>query len=369
MCGWTMRFTCLLLMGQAVLAIAADIPPAEAPVDHSQLLSYRDAAGKDQPVKTPADWQHRRSQILTGMQAAMGPLPDRTNLVPLDVKVIEETRGDGYLRQSITYAAEAGDRVPADLYLPTSRAAGQKVAAILALHPTGALGKRIVANEGPRANRGYALELAQRGYVVLAPDYPSFGDSKAYDFNADRYVSGTMKGIFNHMRGVDLLQARPEVDGKRIGVIGHSLGGHNAMFVAVFDDRISAIVSSCGWNPFHEYYGGKIKGWTSDRYMPRLDTVYKLDPDKVPFDFYEVVAALAPRAFLSVSPLHDANFEVSGVKKAIPKAQEVYKLLGVPEKLQVSYPDCEHDFPTAERRRAYEFFDHELQQTPARNNP
>ena len=40
------------------------------------------------------------------------------------------------------------------------------------------------------------LELARRGYVVLAPDYPSFGDY-AYDFGTDRYSSGTMKGIFN----------------------------------------------------------------------------------------------------------------------------------------------------------------------------
>jgi cephalosporin-C deacetylase-like acetyl esterase len=44
-----------------------------------------------------------------------------------------------------------------------------------------------------------------------------------------------MKGIFNHMRAVDLLCSRPEVDPKRIGAIGHSLGGHNAMFVGLFD--------------------------------------------------------------------------------------------------------------------------------------
>ena len=43
-----------------------------------------------------------------------------------------------------------------------------------------------------------------------------------------------MKGIFNHMRCVDLLQSREEVDPARIGVIGHSLGGHNSMFVAAY---------------------------------------------------------------------------------------------------------------------------------------
>ncbi len=153
------------------------------------------------------------------------------------------------------------------------------------------------------------------------------------------------------------MSARDEVDPERIGVIGHSLGGHNAMFVGVFDERIKVIVSSCGWTPFHDYYGGKLAGWTSDRYMPRLRDVYGLDPDRVPFDFYEIVAALAPRAFFSSSPLHDSNFDVAGVKKAIPAAQAVYELLGAPQALQVRYPDCEHDFPDEVRREAYEFID------------
>ena len=71
----------------------------------------------------------------------------------------------------------------------------------------------------------------------------------------------------------------------RIGVIGHSLGGHNALFTAVFDERLKAIISSCGFTPFHDYYGGKLAGWTSDRYMPRIREVYGNDPDKVPFTF------------------------------------------------------------------------------------
>ena len=84
------------------------------------------------------------------------------------------------------------------------------------------------------------------------------------------------------------------------------------MFVGAFDPRLKVIVSSCGWTPFHDYYGGKIAGWTSDRYMPRLRTCTSLNPDRVPFDFYEVVAALAPRGFFSNSPLGDDNFAVAG---------------------------------------------------------
>jgi len=347
---------------------AAREPTAPVYSDHSRLLVYRDQDGHEHPVRTPEDWATRRHHILLGMQEAMGELPDRTNLVPLDVRVSDRVEGDGFTRLTLSFAAEEGDRVPAYLYLPAGRKKGERVAAMLALHPTSPLGKGVPAGLSERLNRGYGAELARRGYVVLVPDYPSFGDY-AYDFEADRYVSGSMKGIFNHMRCVDLLQARPKVDPHRIGVIGHSLGGHNAMFVGVFDERLKVIVSSCGWTPFHDYYGGKIAGWTSARYMPRLRDVYELDPDRVPFDFYEVVAALAPRAFFSNSPLRDDNFDVRGVRKAIAAAKPVYKLLGAENQLRVRYPDCEHDFPPQVRHEAYEFIDKVLGHTPAKQAP
>jgi acetyl esterase/lipase len=178
-----------------------------------------------------------------------------------------------------------------------------------------------------------------------------------------------MKGILNHLRAVDVLLSLPEVDPERIGVIGHSLGGHNAMFVGAFDQRLKAVVSSCGWTPFHDYYGGKIAGWTSDRYMPRLRTTYELDPNRVPFDFYEVVAALAPRGFFSNSPLGDDNFAVAGVKKAEVKAREVFALLGAADRLQVRHPDSGHDFPPAVRREAYAFIDRILGHEPVREVP
>jgi len=357
-----------------VLGVVVRCGPAEeskAPhyPDHSRLLVYRDAGGGEHPVKTPEDWAIRRRHILAGMEEAMGPLPDRSKLPPLDARVIEQIEGDGFVRLKISFVAEADARVPAYLYLPGGRTPANHAPAMLALHPTSSIGKDVVTGLGPRPNRAYALELAQRGYVVIAPDYPPFGEYKNYDFQADNYVSGSMKGIFNHMRCVDLLESREDVDPERIGTIGHSLGGHNSMFVGVFDQRLKIIVSSCGWTPFHDYYGGKIKGWTSDRYMPLLRTRYDLDPDRVPFDFYEVVAALAPRAFFSNSPIHDSNFDVGGVKKGIAGAGEVFALFEAAKMLQVRYPDCAHDFPLEIRRQAYEFIDQVLKHTPTRKVP
>lgn len=337
-------------------------------VNHQQLMWYADDDGNPTAVQTKSDWAKRRVQILDGMQQAMGRLPNPDHPPAFDMRTISETKGDGYRRLTISFVADGTDRIPADLYIPDAAVTvHHSLPAIVALHPTGAPGKRIVAGDGPRANRQYAVELAQRGYVVIAPDYPSFGDYSPYDFANDAYVSGTMKGIVNHMRCVDLLTSEIEsVNPERIGVIGHSLGGHNAMFLAVFDERVKVIVSSCGWTPFHDYYEGNIKGWTSDRYMPLLKTKFESNPDKTPFDFYEVVAALAPRKFFSSSPLNDSNFAVAGVRKATPKAKEVYDLFDAGQNLKVVYPHSEHDFPTETREHAYKFIDQALQHKPSK---
>ena len=272
-----MRIITDLVRAALSLAILlAVVPAVEA---RPPLLSFRDGHGGQQPVKTPADWAIRRRQILQGMEAAMGPLPDRAKLPPLDVQIGDRYEGDGFTRFKLSYASDEGDRVPAYLFLPQGRPGRRP--AVLALHQTTPLGKDEPAGLGGAANLHYGLELARRGYVVLVPDYPSLGEY-AFDFGKSKYASGSMKGIVNHIRGVDLLCGRKEVDPQRIGVIGHSLGGHNAMFLAAFDTRIKAAVASCGWTMLADYHGGKLDGWAGERYMPRLQTVYGLDPAQRP---------------------------------------------------------------------------------------
>jgi hypothetical protein len=182
-----------------------------------------------------------------------------------------------------------------------------------------------------------------------------------------------MQAIFNHMRCVDLLQSLDFVDDERVGVIGHSLGGHNAMFVGAFDERLKVIVSSCGWTLMDYYdigeegskkFGGRLGPWAQDRYMPLLRDKYQLGAQKIPFDFDEVTAALAPRPFLSVSPLKDSNFDVTGVRKGIESARKIYKFMGVEENLVVRYPDVAHDFFPDSRLDAYRFLDKILGHSP-----
>lgn len=341
-----------------LLALAlGDAPRAPEYPDHTRLLAVRDADGREAPVSTVADWQVRRAHILAHVQDVMGPLPGGERRVQPAVEVVETIDGPGYVRKKITYAAEPGDRVPAWLLIPKGLAC--KAPAMLCLHQTTGIGKDEPAGLGPKSDLAYAKELAERGYVTIAPDYPNFGEYRV-DPYALGYASASMKGIWNHMRAVDVLTSLPEVDPGRVGVIGHSLGGHNAVFVALFDERIGAVVSSCGFNDFPHYYGGKIAGWSHAGYMPRLRSRYGLDPAKVPFDFPELVGALAPRGLFVNAPTQDANFDVAGVKVCLDAAGPVYRLLGHPGRLRATHPEAGHAFPREAREDAYRFLDEQF---------
>lgn len=348
---------CLLALSPCLFAE----PPANR--DHTDLQYYTAPDGKRAPVRNVNEWMRRREQILAGIEEAMGPLPNPRRPVPLDVQVIEEHQEDGYVRRKVAYHTDdPNKRVRAWLLVPTEKST-EKRPAVLCLQQTTPNGKNSPVGLSDRPAMHYARELAKRGYVTLSPDYPSFGEYE-YDFDADDYASGSMKAIYDNMRAIDLLQSLPEVDRARIGCIGHSLGGHNSLFTAVFDDRVKAVVTSCGFTSFHKYKGGDLHGWSGPRYMPLVATKYHYSPDEMPFDFPEILAAIAPRAVFVVAPLHDDNFDIAGVYECIAAAGPIFKLLGSPENLESVYPDSAHEFPDAERKQAYRFLDGVLKKEP-----
>src|SRR5439155_23219509 len=134
---------------------------------------------------------------------------------------------------------------------------------MVCLPQTTRVGKDEPANVSGNASLAYAHELAERGYVCIVLDYPLV-HSMEYKTNPYKlgYASATMKGVVNHRRAVDLLESLPFVDREAIGVIGHSLGGHNALFLAVFDERVKAVVSSCGFNVFAKHNKGDVRAWS-----------------------------------------------------------------------------------------------------------
>jgi len=284
------------------------------------------------------------------MELVMGRRPTRPGPA-LEAAWVSESVQDGYRLAEISYRAEAEDRVSA--YLLTPSRPVSELPGVVCLHQTTSIGKAEPAGLGGKPNLHYAAELAKLGYVAIVPDYPGFGGYK-FDPYAHGYASATMKGIWNHMRAVDLLAGLPEVDARRIGAIGHSLGGHNALFLAAFDERIKAVVTSCGFTSFGRYMGGDLTGWSHNGYMPRIAKVYGKSPSRMPFDFSDVLEAILPRPVFVNAPLNDSNFDAAGVDECVEAALRAHS--GLPgSRIDVHHPAAGHDFPPEIRRAAYDF--------------
>jgi len=88
--------------------------------------------------------------------------------------------------------------------------------------------------------------------------------------------------------------------------------------------------------------------------MPRLAD-YRGRLQAIPFDFPELLGALAPRPIFVSAPKGDHNFRWQSAKRCAEAATKLYQLLGAENKLVVRHPDCSHDFPPEIREAAYDF--------------
>lgn len=311
------------------------------------LAHHVDATFGDTRIEPLKPFIRSREQALAAMEEVMGPRPRALMTAPA-VEILEEISAPTFVRRKIRYLAERDDWVPAYLFLPKREG---RQPAVLCLHQTTRIGKGEPAGLGGLPDLHYARELAERGYVTLAPDYPNFGDYRI-DPYAMGYASATMKGILNHRRAVDLLLALPEVDPRRIGVLGHSLGGHNSLFLAAFDERVQAVVTSCGFTSVGRYYGGDLTGWSHPGYMPRVAEIYGKEATHMPFDYTDILAAIAPRPVFVNAPTGDANFDVTGVRDTVAAVDDLFR-----GRLDVVHPEVGHSFPPEIRERAYVFLD------------
>jgi dienelactone hydrolase len=360
--------TALFVVGGTLLGLS--VTRSVAQTAPKNPLIYSSYSGKSVAVKNASEWATRRLEILKGIQKVTGPLPSGTAKRPAPAVTFKDTLSHPvFVRYRIHLTSGPGEFVPAFLYIPNGLKKGDKAPAMVALHGTGAKGKLLVDSLTANPNQSLATELAYRGYVVIAPDYPSFGELSKHNFAEDRFESGMAQATFNNMCCIDYLQSRNDVAPGSIGAIGHSLGGHTAMFLGALDERVKIVVSSCGWTPFEYYdagkqvterYGSKLGAWAQDRYMPHVRDKFQSNPSLLPFNFDELIATLAPRHFFSNSPINDSNFDVEGVRIGEKSARKVYELLGVSDRMEVHYPEAAHDFPVEVRNLAYQKIDQVL---------
>lgn len=94
---------------------------------------------------------------------------------------------------------------------------------------------RSIYVSGDGSDRASAF-LAQQGYITLASDYRTWGDS---DVGESLFYSGLVIDVVNLINAVPSI---PEADTERIGMWGHSMGGGVTMKVLTIDPRIKAAV-------------------------------------------------------------------------------------------------------------------------------
>ena len=189
------------------------------------------------------------------LRKVLGPFPERCDLDPV---VVEKVDCNSYWRETVEYAVEPGEAIKTYVLVPKNLSTPGP--AVFAHHQHARqydLGKSEVVGLAGDPDQAYGAELAERGYVVIAPDALAFeernwsnpsGDAEYYEL-ATRIVQGKTflaKCLHDVSVALDYLETRPEVDAERVGFIGHSYGGKMAIWAAALDQRIKASVSNCG---------------------------------------------------------------------------------------------------------------------------
>ena len=101
--------------------------------------------------------------------------------------------------------------------------------------------------------------------------------------------------------------------------------------------------------------------------MPLISTSFENDIRKMPVDFHELIAALAPRPFMACYAEKDDDFSASGVRHVQQQAESVYKLYNSESQLLSIGVDAGHSFPKVARERAYQFLAEHLKHQPRPN--
>ena len=230
--------------------------------------------------------------------------------------------------------------------------------------------------------------LAENGYVVLTSwsfirhyrddtNYASGAAEKVYQ----RYGHwlGLGKMVHDARREAEYLKSLKQVDGRRLGFIGFSLGAKAAVYVAAFAPEYQATVAldaHIAVNGNTNWYDPWYLDWLHT--FPDIPTAQHtvlslLNPDTArpgfEHDHHELMALTAPRAFLliggSQSEDHGGDSDDLESWGYVNRAREVYKLLGVPERIQYASTGDGHKANGPNIDPAWRaFFERWLKQTP-----
>lgn len=304
---------------------------------------------------TSEKFAERQRQIRETLFRINGPFPERT---PLHAKVVGRIDRGGYTIEKVIYQSRPGVYVTANLYLPSGASAENRVPGVILPCGHSANGK------AAEAYQSISISLALNGMAALIYDpigqgervqllgvdgKPLVGSTTEHTLTG---VGGWLVGtgtanyrIWDGIRSLDYLAARPEVDPARLGCTGNSGGGTLTSYLMAFDDRIQAAAPSCYLTTLERLF----------------DTIGPQDAEQnfpgqvaLGLDHADFIAIRAPKPTLMCVATQDF-FDIDGAWTTFREAKGIYGMLGHPERMDFIEYNDKHGFSQPRRQAAMRF--------------
>ena len=263
----------------------------------------------------------------------LGIWPTTEECVPLDPEMHVVAERADHTVYAVTFGTLPGVRSFAHLLVPKRIATARP--AVICQHGMGGTPHTIAGLvEAEDVYHRYGQQLAERGYVVLAPHCINFVDWRNRLHNKALLVGRTLMGleIWREMRAVDLLETLPEVDKERIGFYGLSQGGKMALWFPPLEPRIRATIVSAFYNE-----RTKKQLQASPNYRPFINTQEQsyFEPDFLTeFSDYDLGSLICPRPVMIEHGQGDSSYYIEGAREEFFPLKDIYERLGIGERCE-----------------------------------
>lgn len=203
-----------------------------------------------------------------------------------------------------------------------------------------------------RAGDHLHIRLPVKGNLVLLAFDPLGTGTRQLERNSfySRHPQWSVMGqmVRDARHAVAALRQVPEVDTRKIYLVGYGLGGLVATLTAAVEERIAGAISIAGWPPLRQGPQGRgaLRLWSvGTGWLPRLAPYIDRQQD-VPVDFDEILTAIAPRRMMVVTPQLDWHAGVDDVKAVVLRAQSAWQVADLVDGLDRYNPEDFHRLST-----------------------
>jgi len=270
----------------------------------------------------------------------LGKLPPRDRKVSAEL-VATEDRGT-YTLEKLVLDLNGIEAAPA--YFARPKGKSGRLPTVLFNHSHGGgykIGKtEFIEGREYLSNPPYAEFLTSLGYNALCFDAWIFGErakrTELETFKDMLWHGQVLWGmmVYDSLKAVDYLVTRPDVDAKRLGTVGMSMGSSTAQWAGALDPRLKVVVDICcltDWHTLVEVDG--LKGHGIYYYVPDLLNHFTTS---------QMNALIAPRAHLSLAGNQDKLTPKAGLEKVDRELKGVYAAAGHPENWKLLRYDGGH---------------------------